>query len=42
MEEVDAVLNPVIGRQTIKKGRKKLMNFAGKQLTLDPKFRLFM
>jgi len=38
MEEIDATLNPVIGRQTIKKGRKRIMHFAGKELTLDPNF----
>ncbi len=42
MEVIDAQLNPVIGRKTIKKGRKKIMSFAGKDLTLDPKFMLFM
>lgn len=36
MEAVDAQLNPVIGRKVIKKGRKKIMKFAGKDLTLDP------
>jgi len=35
-------LNPVIGRKVIKKGRKKIMKFAGKDLTLDPNFYLFM
>jgi len=30
MEIIDPVLAPVYGRQVIKKGRKKLMNFAGK------------
>jgi dynein heavy chain, axonemal len=42
MEEVDAQLNPVIGRKTIKKGRKRIMQFAGKEFTLDPKFKLYM
>lgn len=42
METLDAQLNPVIGRKTIKKGRKRIMQFAGKDIQLDPGFKLFI
>ena len=39
---IDPVLMPVIARNVIKKGSKRLMIFGGKQLELHPNFRLYM
>jgi dynein heavy chain len=33
---------PIIARSFIKKGKSKILKFAGKDLTLDPKFKLFL
>ena len=41
-EEVDAVLEPVISRQTIKRGRNTLVRLGDKEVSLDPKFRLYL
>lgn len=41
-ERVDAILQPVIARQFFKRGKNKILKFAGKDLTIDPKFRLFL
>lgn len=41
-DSIDAILMPIIARSFIKKGRNKILKFAGKDLTLDPKFKLFL
>ena len=41
-DSIDAILMPIIARSFIIKGKNKILNFAGKDLTLDPKFKLFM
>jgi len=41
-ERIDAILMPVIARQFIKRGKNKIVKFAGKDLTLSDKFRLFL
>jgi dynein heavy chain len=41
-ERIDAILMPVIARQFIKRGKNKIMKFAGKDLVLNEKFRLFL
>ena len=41
-ERIDAILMPVIARQFIKRGKNKIMKFAGKDLVLNDKFRLFL
>lgn len=41
-ESIDAILMPVIARSFIKKGRNKILKFAGKDLTLHPNFKLFL
>lgn len=41
-ERIDAILMPVIARQFIKRGKNKIMKFAGKDLVLHDKFRLFL
>lgn len=41
-ERIDAILMPVIARQFIKRGKNKLVKFAGKDITLSPQFRLFL
>lgn len=41
-ENVDPILMPVVARQVIKKGKKIIQKFAGKDLELHPTFRLFL
>lgn len=41
-DSIDAILMPIIARSFIIKGKNKILKFAGKDLTLDPKFKLFM
>jgi len=41
-ENVDAILMPVIARSFIKKGKSKILKFAGKDLTLHPNFKLYL
>jgi len=41
-ESIDAVLMPVISRQTVVRGRNKIMKFGGKDLNLHPNFKMFM
>ncbi len=41
-ERIDAILMPVISRSFIKRGNKKIVKFAGKDLELNPKFKLFL
>ena len=41
-EEVDAVLEPVISRQTIRRGRGVFVRLGDKEVPLDPRFRLYL
>ena len=41
-ESIDAVLAPVIGRNTIRRGRSKVMKLGDKEISYSPNFRLFM
>jgi dynein heavy chain len=41
-EDIDAVLDPVIGKQTIKRGRATLIKVVEKEVEYDPNFRLFL
>lgn len=41
-ERIDAILMPIIARQFIKRGKNKILKFAGKDLTLSEKFKLFL
>ena len=41
-ERIDAILMPVIARQYIKRGKNKIVKFAGKDLTLHKGFKLFL
>jgi dynein heavy chain len=41
-ESVDAILMPCIARSFIKKGKSKILKFAGKDLSLHPTFKLFL
>ena len=41
-EKVDAVLAPVYGRAVIKRGKSKYLQLGDKELSLSPKFKLFM
>jgi dynein heavy chain len=41
-EKIDAVLQPVISRTTIKRGNKKVVKLGDKELVLSPTFKLFM
>eukprot|EP00929_Paragymnodinium_shiwhaense_P082767 TRINITY_DN4377_c2_g1_i1.p1 TRINITY_DN4377_c2_g1~~TRINITY_DN4377_c2_g1_i1.p1 ORF type:complete len:2551 (-),score=809.20 TRINITY_DN4377_c2_g1_i1:84-7481(-) len=41
-ETIDAVLQPVVSRNTIKRGNKRLVKLGDKELTLHINFRLFM
>jgi dynein heavy chain len=40
--QVDAVLNPVIGRQTIKRGRNLVVKLGDKEVDYSPKFKLYL
>merc|ERR1719482_1006958 len=39
---VDAVLNPVIGRQTIKRGRNQVIKLGDKEVDYSPNFKLYL
>ena len=41
-EEIDAVLNPVIGRETSMRGRSLLIKLGEKEIEYDPNFKLFL
>jgi len=41
-ESVDAILMPIIARSFIKKGKSKILKFAGKDLSLHANFKLFL
>lgn len=41
-EFIDAILMPVLARQFIKRGKNKIVKFAGKDLTLSKEFKLFL
>lgn len=41
-ERIDAILMPVIARQIIKRGKSKIIMFAGKAVDLNDKFKLFL
>lgn len=41
-ERIDAILMPVISRSFIIRSRKKILKFAGKDLELNEKFKLFL
>jgi len=41
-EKIDAILVPVIARSFIKRGKKRLLKFGGKELTLNDNFKLFL
>ncbi|CAK9104463.1 Dynein axonemal heavy chain 17 (Axonemal beta dynein heavy chain 17) (Axonemal dynein heavy chain-like protein 1) (Ciliary dynein heavy chain 17) (Ciliary dynein heavy chain-like protein 1) (Dynein axonemal light chain 2) [Durusdinium trenchii] len=41
-EDIDATLDPVLSRAIIHKGRNKFINFAGRELEYDDKFKLFL
>ena len=41
-DRVDAIIMPIVARAFIKRGRNKIMKFAGKDLMLSPDFKLFM
>merc|ERR1719482_2106201 len=40
--QIDAVLNPVIGRQTIKRGRNLVVKLGDKEVDYHPKFKLYL
>lgn len=41
-EELDATLNPVLGRAVFKKGKKLYLKFAGEEIEYDPKFQMYI
>jgi dynein heavy chain len=41
-EQIDATLNPIIARNTFKRGKDRILKFSGKDLVLHENFRLFM
>ena len=41
-DDIDAVLDPVLARQTIKRGRNLVMKLGDKEVSYDPNFRLFL
>lgn len=41
-DSIDAILMPIIARSFIKKGKSKMLKFAGKDLTLHINFKLFL
>jgi len=40
--EIDAIMDPILGRNTIKKGRSLFMEINSQQVDYDPKFQLYM
>eukprot|EP00450_Noctiluca_scintillans_P034952 CAMPEP_0194539386 /NCGR_PEP_ID=MMETSP0253-20130528/79326_1 /TAXON_ID=2966 /ORGANISM="Noctiluca scintillans" /LENGTH=668 /DNA_ID=CAMNT_0039385663 /DNA_START=1 /DNA_END=2003 /DNA_ORIENTATION=- len=41
-ENIDAVLMPVVSRNTIKRGNKRVLKLGEKEIVLNPNFRMFM
>ena len=41
-DSIDAILMPIIARSIIKKGKSRILKFAGKDLSLDPNFKLYL
>lgn len=41
-ERIDAIFMPVISRSFAIRGKKKLVKFAGKDLEVNPNFRLYL
>lgn len=41
-ETIDAVLSPIIGRNTIKRGKTRYMKLGEKEIALSPDFKLFL
>jgi len=41
-ESIDAIIMPIVARAYIKRGRNKIMKFAGKDLMMSPDFKLFL
>lgn len=41
-ERIDAILMPIIARSFIKRGKNKIIKFAGKDLVLHNNFKLFL
>lgn len=41
-EKIDAILMPVISRSYTKRGKNKIIKFAGKDLILHPAFKLYL
>ena len=41
-ENIDAVLDPVIARQTIRRGRNTYVRLGDKEVSLDPRFKLYL
>eukprot|EP00232_Nephroselmis_pyriformis_P019075 CAMPEP_0182900652 /NCGR_PEP_ID=MMETSP0034_2-20130328/28990_1 /TAXON_ID=156128 /ORGANISM="Nephroselmis pyriformis, Strain CCMP717" /LENGTH=4527 /DNA_ID=CAMNT_0025034901 /DNA_START=131 /DNA_END=13711 /DNA_ORIENTATION=+ len=41
-DDIDAVLDPVVARQTIRRGRNVLMKLGDKEVEYDPNFRLYL
>lgn len=41
-QDIDAVLDPVIGKVTIKRGRNIIMKIGDNEVEYDPKFRLYL
>ena len=41
-DDIDAVLDPVVARQTIKRGRNTVMKLGDKEVDYDPNFRLYL
>jgi len=41
-EDIDAVLDPVVARQTIKRGRNTVMKLGDKEVEYDPNFKLYL
>ena len=41
-DSIDAILMPIIARSIIRKGTTKILKFAGKDLSLDDNFKLFL
>jgi dynein heavy chain len=40
--EIDAVLDPVLGKSTVKRGRSIIMKIGDAEVEYDPKFRLYL
>lgn len=41
-ERIDAILMPIIARMFIKRGKNRILKFAGKDLVLHDNFKLFL